>query len=105
MAARPDAFAALADSTRRLLLERLSLRECTVTELTEGLPISQAAISQHLRLLRDSGLVAVRPEGRHRHYSLRPDGLTELRSWLEELERFWTERTRALGAYLDGLEP
>jgi len=65
-----------------------------------GLDVSQAAVSQHLRVLRESGLVDVRRAGRHRYYELRPAGLTELRAWLEELERFWQARLAALGGYL-----
>jgi DNA-binding transcriptional ArsR family regulator len=93
-------FAALADRTRRLLLERLAIGECTVTELTEGLTMSQAAVSQHLRLLLGTGLVEVRQDGRFRRYRLRPDGFTTLRDWLSALERFWNQRVAALDAYL-----
>lgn len=96
-----DAFAALADPTRRLLLERLAAGERTVTELAEGLAISQAAVSQHLRLLRDTGLVEVRHDGRYRRYRLDPRGFAAFRSWLAGLERFWTERVAALDSYLE----
>jgi DNA-binding transcriptional ArsR family regulator len=89
---RPDTFAALADPTRRLLLERLAGGERDVTALAEGLEISQAAVSQHLRLLRDTGLVDVRADGRHRVYRLRQEGFADLREWLAGLDRFWTAR-------------
>ena len=95
-----DRFAALADGTRRHLLERLAAADRSVSELMTGLDISQAAVSQHLRVLREAGLVTARKEGRHRHYQLRPAALTELRDWLDELERFWHERLAALGDYL-----
>jgi DNA-binding transcriptional ArsR family regulator len=98
---QPDLFAALADSTRRHLLERLAAGERTVSELTEGLPQSQAAVSQHLKVLREAGLVEASRDGRFRRYRLRPQGLTELRDWLDELDRFWRERVRALGDYLE----
>lgn len=103
-AGAPDPFAALADPTRRLLLERLAGGELTVTALADGLAISQAAISQHLRLLRDTGLVDVRQDGRHRIYRLRPEGFAELRGWLDLIDRFWTARVTALGSYLDDAE-
>jgi DNA-binding transcriptional ArsR family regulator len=64
--------------------------------------MSQAAVSQHLRVLREAGLVTARKEGRRRYYQLRPAGLTELRDWLDELERFWQARLTALGDYLGG---
>jgi len=97
-----DRFAALADSSRRHLLEELAAGDHTVTELMAGLDISQAAVSQHLRVLRDAGLVTARQDGRYRRYRLRPVALTELRDWLDELERFWHERLAALGDYLEG---
>jgi DNA-binding transcriptional ArsR family regulator len=97
-----DRFAALADATRRHLLEQLATRDRTVTELMTGLDVSQAAVSQHLRVLREAGLVAARRQGRHRLYELRLAGLTDLRNWLDELERFWRARLAALGDYLEG---
>ena len=98
---QPDLFAALADPTRRELLERLAHGERTVGQLSAGLPVSQAAISQHLRLLRETGLVEVAQDGRFRRYRLRLDALDELRAWLEDLERFWTDRLGSLGTYLE----
>lgn len=99
----PDTFAALADPTRRHLLEQLATGEKTVSDLMDGLPVSQAAVSQHLKVLRAAGLVDVRQDGRFRRYRLRPGGLTELRDWLIALDRFWQERVRALGDYLEEL--
>lgn len=99
-AAPADRFAALADSTRRHLLEQVAVRDLAVSELLAGLDISQAAVSQHLRVLREAGLVTARKQGRHRYYQLRPAALTELRDWLDELERFWQARLAALGDYL-----
>ena len=95
-----DRFAALADGTRRHLLERLATADRSVSEPMTGLDISQAAVSQHLRVLREAGLVTARKEGRHRYYQLRPAALTELRDWLDEMERFWQARLAALGEYL-----
>jgi DNA-binding transcriptional ArsR family regulator len=95
-----DRFAALADGTRRYLLEQLAVADRAVGELMTGLDISQAAVSQHLRVLREAGLVTSRKEGRHRYYRLRPAALTELRDWLDDLEQFWHERLAALGDYL-----
>jgi DNA-binding transcriptional ArsR family regulator len=96
----PDRFAALADATRRHLLEQLAVADRAVGELVTGLDISQAAVSQHLRVLREAGLVTARKEGRNRYYRLRPAALAELRDWLDELERFWQGRLAALGDYL-----
>ncbi|WP_344945098.1 metalloregulator ArsR/SmtB family transcription factor [Sphaerisporangium flaviroseum] len=101
---RPDAFAALADLTRRHLLEKLTAGERSVSELMADLAVTQAAVSQHLKVLRDAGLVEVRPEGRHRLYRLRPEGLAEPREWLTDLERFWKERLKSLRDVLDETE-
>jgi DNA-binding transcriptional ArsR family regulator len=98
---QPDQFAGLADATRRHLLERLATGERTVSELTEGLALSQAAVSQHLKVLREASLVEASRDGRFRRYRLRPQGLVELRDWLDELDRFWRERVKALGDYLE----
>jgi DNA-binding transcriptional ArsR family regulator len=95
-----DRFAALADATRRYLLEQLAGSDLAVSELMTGLQVSQAAVSQHLRVLREAGLVTSRQDGRNVYYQLRPAGLTELRDWLDELDRFWQERLGALGDYL-----
>ncbi len=100
MTGTADRFAALADGTRRHMLEQLAVSDMAVSELTAGLDISQAAVSQHLRVLREAGLVAARKQGRQRYYQLRPAALTELRDWLDELEQFWQERLSALGDYL-----
>jgi DNA-binding transcriptional ArsR family regulator len=100
MVATADRFAALADGTRRHLLEQLATADRPVSELVTGLDISQAAVSQHLRILREAGLVTARKQGRHRYYQLRPAALEELRDWLGELEQFWRARLAALGDYL-----
>jgi DNA-binding transcriptional ArsR family regulator len=102
MAATADRFAALADGTRRHLLEQLATADRPVSELMTGLDISQAAVSQHLRILREAGLVTARKQGRHRYYQLRPAALEELRDWLDELEQFWRARLtpRILGQRL-----
>ena len=94
-------FAALADPTRRLLLERLAAGESSVTALRDGLAISQAAVSQHLKLLRDTGLVEARVDGRQRVYRLRAEGFGALRGWLDALDRFWAARVAALDTYLE----
>ena len=83
-----DRFSALADPTRRHLLERLAQSDLAVAELTAGVSVSQAAVSQHLRILREAGLVSCRRDGRHSYYRITPGALTELRDWLDALDRF-----------------
>jgi DNA-binding transcriptional ArsR family regulator len=96
-----DRFAALADPTRRRLLERLAEGDRTVGELVAGSGVSQAAVSQHLKVLREAGLVTSVREGRSQRYSLEPAGFAPLRDWLDELDRFWRARLQSLRDYLD----
>jgi DNA-binding transcriptional ArsR family regulator len=88
-----ELFRALADPTRRALFERLSREgEQPVRVLTKGAGVSQPAVSQHLAVLRQAGLVAERREGRNTHYRAAPEGLKPLVDWLGFYAAFWTER-------------
>ena len=78
-------FAALSDPTRRAILARLALGEATVMELAEPFPVSQPAISRHLRVLEEAGLIRRRVEGAKRPCRLVPEGLTEIEEWLGKL--------------------
>jgi len=82
------ALAALADPTRREVFERLRAGPQPVGALARGMPVSRPAVSQHLKVLKEAGLVADRPEGTRRVYYLDPHGLGELRAWFD---RFWTD--------------
>jgi DNA-binding transcriptional ArsR family regulator len=88
-----DPWNALGDPTRRGILARVAARPSSVTELAQGLPVSRPAVSQHLHVLLQAGLVDVQPVGRHRVYTARPDGLAGLRA---DLDRFWSQ---ALGNF------
>jgi DNA-binding transcriptional ArsR family regulator len=81
-----DAFVAISDPTRRYLLETLKSGGKTVNELAEGLPVSRPAVSQHLKILLDAGLVSVAPRGTRRIYSLRSQGFLRPNVWLDQ---FW----------------
>ncbi|MGH7500719.1 MAG: ArsR/SmtB family transcription factor [Longimicrobiales bacterium] len=91
-----DSFAALADPTRREILEALGSGEHAAGEIGEYFAMTAPAISQHLKVLREVGLVRVRAEGQHRIYSLDPAGLEEIDEWLEGVRRFWTEKLDVL---------
>ena len=91
-------LAVLADPTRRRIFERLRAGPRPVGALAAGLPVSRPAVSQHLKLLKDAGLVEERSEGVRRIYSLRREGLMELRDWLDS---FWDD---ALEAFKDEAE-
>ncbi|HWA62089.1 MAG TPA: metalloregulator ArsR/SmtB family transcription factor [Caulobacteraceae bacterium] len=89
------AFAALADPTRRAVFERLADGPRAVGELAAGMPVSRPAVSQHLKVLKEAGLVSDRPEGARRVYRIDPAGLGALRAWLD---RFWTDALDAFAA-------
>ena len=82
-----DVFEALADSVRRDLLERLAGASARVVDLAAEYPISRPAISKHLRILADAGLVCAEQHGRERHYRLAPAGLAPLHDYLAQLQR------------------
>ena len=81
-----NAFAALADPTRREVFERLAQGPRSVGDLAQGLPVSRPAVSQHLKVLKEAGLVTDHPEGARRVYQIDPQGLGQMRAWLD---RFW----------------
>ncbi len=93
-----SALAALADPTRREIYERLAERPRAVGDLARELPVSRPAVSQHLKVLKDAGLVGDRAEGTRRVYHLDPDGLRQLR---EYLDRFWND---ALASFRTAVE-
>ncbi len=98
MADVSTALAAVHDPNRRLILELLRGSERSVRELTDELPVTQSAVSQHLKTLRDADLVSVRPEGTRRLYRVDHDGLGTLRSWVDS---FWDEALDAFVAHVD----
>jgi DNA-binding transcriptional ArsR family regulator len=93
-----DPWSALADPTRRDILERLLVRPRPVGELAEDLPISRPAVSQHLKVLKDAGLVADTQAGTRRIYHVQPDGLSALRA---ELDRFWSQALTTFKAVVE----
>ncbi len=91
-----NAFAALADPTRREIVELLAGGERSAGEIAGQFPTSRPGISRHLRVLREHGLVRFREQGQRRLYSLDAGPLAELDEWLERYRRFWTNRLDAL---------
>lgn len=101
-----DAFAAVADPTRRGMLELLRRREHAAGEVVAAFPsVSQPAVSKHLRVLREAGLVNVRREEQRRLYSIRPEGFSELDAWIARYRPFWTDKLDALERHLDAAAP
>jgi DNA-binding transcriptional ArsR family regulator len=93
-----NSWTALGDPTRRTIFELLVEHPRSVTELARALPVTRSAVSQHLKVLKEAGLVADTPAGKHRIYRVEPDGLAALRT---ELDRFWM---KTLAAFKQAVE-
>jgi DNA-binding transcriptional ArsR family regulator len=89
-------FAALGDPTRQRIVEMLAARELSAGEIARRFDMTAPAVSQHLRLLREAGLIQVRRDAQRRIYALDPAGLAELDAWLARFRRFWSGRLDAL---------
>ncbi len=108
MTPRPEnieVFRAIASTTRRALLDKLSNREQTVQRLAASLQMTVPAISQQLTILRKAGLVTARRAGKWRVYRLNADPLREVLLWMQPYERFWVGRLHALGQDLRKISP
>ena len=94
----------LAEPTRRRIVDALRVRESTVGDLVTALGMSQPAVSKHLRVLREAGIVSSRPAAQQRIYRLEPGPFRELDAWLAPYRRLWTAHLEALERHLDTKE-
>jgi DNA-binding transcriptional ArsR family regulator len=94
-------FEAIAEPNRRRLLELLRAGERPAGDLVEATGLSQPGVSKHLKLLREAGLVSMRPDGQRRLYRLEPESLADLDAWLKPFRQFWAERLDALDDHLE----
>ncbi len=99
-----EIFRALADPTRRAIFEKLAVRSMNATALREGTGISQPAVSQHLAVLRNAGLVREARDGRFVDYSVDPQGIAALGRWLSKYRAFWPERIEDLRKLLGEMD-
>jgi DNA-binding transcriptional ArsR family regulator len=99
-----NTFAALADDTRLEIIDVLAKHEASVNDLVALFEISQPAISQHLKVLREAGLVRMRPEAQRRIYSIDPKGLKTIEEWLTRYRKLWAGRFDRLESHLDATE-
>jgi DNA-binding transcriptional ArsR family regulator len=99
-----EIFRALADPTRRAVFESLATEEKNATELRADFPISQPAISQHIAVLRNAGLIRERRVGRHTNYSVDPDGLRPLLDWIARYRAFWPAKVERLQELLKEMD-
>jgi DNA-binding transcriptional ArsR family regulator len=98
---RDHAFNALADPTRRAVLDLLRAGSRPAGEIARAFPISRPAISKHLKILRRAHLVDEHRQGRHRFYQLNPEPLKTVDAWLEEYRRFWTANLESLKSFVE----
>ncbi|MCE4223877.1 winged helix-turn-helix transcriptional regulator [Methylobacterium sp. C25] len=94
-------FEALADPTRRVIIEALRDGERPVNDIVRQAGIHQSGVSRHLRILSEAGFVSVRPDGQQRLYALRPEPFRELETWLTEYRQLWEARLDRFGAALE----
>jgi DNA-binding transcriptional ArsR family regulator len=99
-----DTFTALAEPTRRRIVDELRMSERSVAELVDALAVSQPTVSKHLRVLRESGLVARRTAAQQRIYRLEAESLRQLDDWLAPYRALWTRHLDALERHLDRQE-
>jgi DNA-binding transcriptional ArsR family regulator len=96
-----DVFQALADPTRRRIVEALRDGEQQVADVVEKAGIHQSGVSRHLRILSESGFVSMRPDGQRRLYALKPEPFQELETWLNQYRDLWDARLDRFGAALE----
>ena len=94
-------FRALADPTRREILQLLSLNECSIGQLTEVFPMIRAAVKKHLTVLEEGQLIEVEARGRERINRLRPNGLRPVLDWIDQLDLAWDDRLAALKSAIE----
>lgn len=98
-------FAALADPTRRAIVAELATGEVPLGKLAEPFPMSQTAVTKHVRVLADAGLVVVEKRGRTRHCRLQPEPMREALGWLEAYRSFWESNFESLAEHLETTRP
>jgi DNA-binding transcriptional ArsR family regulator len=101
---RRDVFQALADPKRRAILQILAYQTLTLNAIAQNFDISRPAVSKHIKILSECGLVTVRQDGRERYCEAKPDKLNEVSDWVEQYKKIWNERFDRLEAYLHELQ-
>lgn len=104
METRRDAFHAIADPTRRAILGLLAIQALTLNAVAENFDISRPAISKHVKVLTECGLVEIKQQGRERYCEAKLDKLNEVSQWVEQYKRFWESKLDALELYLEKIQ-
>jgi DNA-binding transcriptional ArsR family regulator len=101
---RRDVFQAIADPTRRSILGLLAIQSLTLNAVAENYPISRPAISKHIKILSECGLVNITDVGRERYCEARLDKLNEVSLWVQQYKQFWEQKLDSLEQYLDTIQ-
>ncbi len=101
---RRDVFQAIADPTRREILNRLAHQSLNVNAVSDNFPVSRAAIYKHIKILTESGLVVVTKQGRERYCEARMEKLDEVTDWIAQYRKQWEDRLDALESYLQRIQ-
>lgn len=101
---RRDVFQAIADPTRRAILSLLAAQTLTLNAVAENFNISRPAISKHIKILNECGLIAIKDKGRERYCEAKLEKLSEVSAWIEQYKQFWESKLDALETYLDQLQ-
>ena len=99
-----DTFTALADPTRRRIIESLAVSEISFGDIADKFEMSRPAVSQHLKVLREAGIVTARVDAQRRIYRLTDEGLDEIEAWLNKVREFWNQRLDRLAQLLNETE-
>jgi len=101
---RRDVFQAIADPTRRKIIHMIAQDSLHLNSVAEKFHISRPAISKHIKILTECGLIVIKQQGRHRYCEAKLDRLNEVSEWAEQYRKFWTQKLDALEIYLDDLQ-
>ena len=101
---RRDVFQAIADPTRRAIINMIAHDKLHLNSVAEKFHVSRPAISKHIKILTECGLITIKQEGRHRYCEAKLQKLNEVSDWVEQYRKFWTEKLDALELYLDELQ-
>lgn len=101
---RRDVFQAIADPTRREILHLLSVQPLNLNAVAEQFDVSRPAISKHIRILTECGLIIIRPQGRERYCEVKLEKLNEVHDWVEQYRKFWSGKLDSLEGYLENLQ-
>jgi DNA-binding transcriptional ArsR family regulator len=101
---RRDVFQAIADPTRREIISMIAHQSLHLNSVAEKFDVSRPAISKHIKILTECGLITIKQQGRHRYCEARLDKLNEVSDWVEQYKKFWTQKLDALETYLDELQ-